>query len=423
MTKPNLLHNILALSGVQALGYLLPLITLPYVTRVLGVEAWGTVALVQVVLSYFLLVTNWGFNLSATRKVAAHRNDAKQLSKIFMATWFAQWILCLMACLVLFLFVGLIPYFEKSARYYLFGCTLIFGNVLFPVWFLNGLERMKELATLQIATRFLAVPLTFLLIAGPTDAPLLLGISGLTGILSGAMSVLWIKKNLDLSWKMPTRAQIYAELKEGSSVFLSTIWISCYTSITPIILGSVSGVSAVGYYAFADRFRSLGQSLVSPISNALFPRLSHLFSQDKQAAKALLFKSSKIILLLSASISLTLWLMTPYIVLLMGGDDFVPAIVALKWLAPLPFVISLSNILGIQIMIPNQKTYAFNRILGFCGLFSLVMVFPLIYWGGYIGASINTLIAECLVTILMVLYVWKSEIFMNSSLVRVKNEI
>ena len=413
MTKPSLLHNILALSGVQALGYLLPLITLPYVTRVLGVEAWGTVALVQVVLSYFILVTNWGFHISGTRKVAAHRNDPEKLSQIFMATWLTQWILCIAACLILFLFAR----FEKSASYYLLGSTMILGNVLFPIWFLNGLERMKELATLQILTRSIAVPLTFMLISGPKDAPLLLGISGLTGILSGALSIFWIKKNLKLRWQMPTVCLVYAEFKEGRSVFLSTVWISCYT---PIILGSVAGVSAVGYYAFADRFRNLAQSLLSPISNALFPRLSHLFVQHKQEAKLLLIQSTKIILLISSSISLMLWILAPYIVVIMGGESFEPAIAVLRWMAPLPFIISLSNILGIQIMIPNERSDAFNRILGICGFISLAMILPLIYLGSYVGASINTLITEGLVTILMAVYVWKSEIFKSSSLVRIK---
>jgi len=410
VAKPNLLHNILALSGVQALGYVLPLITMPYVTRVLGVEVWGTLALVQVVLGYFTLVTNWGFNLSATRKVAAHRSDLEKLSQIFMATWLSQWILCIVACLILILLLRYVPYFEGASRYYLLGSTLIVGNVLFPVWFLNGLERMKELASIQILARFIAVPLTFILIKDQSDGPLLLGISGFAGILAGFLSILWIKKNLHLVWKMPTIGQVYAEFKEGSSVFLSTVWISCYTTITPIILGSIAGVSAVGYYAFADRFRNLAQSILNPISQALFPRLSHLFENNQQEAKALIIQSSKIILLVSISSSLMLWLLAPYIVVMMGGESFRPAITVLRFLAPLPIVISLSNILGIQIMIPNQKTVAFNRILGVCGLLSLLMIGPLVYWRSYIGASMNTLITECLVTLFMSLYIWKSNI-------------
>jgi PST family polysaccharide transporter len=423
VTKPNLLHNILALSGVQALGYLMPLITMPYVTRTLGVDAWGTVALTQVVLGYFSLVTAWGFNLSATRKISAYRNDIEKLSQIFMSTWIAQWILCMGACLILFLFIRFVPYFEKTSSYYLFGSTLILGNVLFPIWFLNGLERMKELAVLQISTRFIAVPLTFILITSQSDAPLLLGISGFTGVLSGFLSIIWIRKNLQIRWHIPTIRQIYTEFKEGRSIFLSTIWISCYTSITPIVLDAISGVGAVAYYAFADRFRNLAQSILNPISQALFPRLSHLFAQNDEEAKGLVIKSSKLILLVSFSSSLILWLFASYIVILMGGESFRPAIAVLRWLAPLPFVISLSNILGIQIMLPNQKTHEFNKILGISGALSLFMITPLIYWQNYIGASINTLITESVVTLLMAVYIWKSEIFKNSGLQRIKNEI
>ena len=115
-----------------------------------------------------------------------------------------------------------------------------------------------------------------------------------------------------------------------------------------------------------------------------------------------------------------LWILAPYIVVIMGGESFEPAIAVLRWMAPLPFIISLSNILGIQIMIPNERSDAFNRILGICGFISLAMILPLIYLGSYVGASINTLITEGLVTILMAVYVWKSEIFKSSSLVRIK---
>ena len=423
MKKANLFHNIFALSSVQALSYILPLITLPYVTRVLGVEAWGTVALVQVVLSYFTMVTNWGFGLSGTRKVAEYRNDPNKLSEIFMATWLAQWILCVVVCFVLIGMTQYIQYFESVTIYFIFGIGIIIGNILFPVWFLNGLERMKELAGIQIFARSAAVPLTFIFIKQPNDAPLLLAITGFTGILSGALSIVWIKKTLNLKWVIPTINQIYLELKEGASIFSSTLWISCYTTITPIILGSMSGASEVGYYAFADRFKSLAQSLLVPISQSLFPRLSHLFVENVTEAKALIIKSSKFILTISLVSSLLLWIFAPYIVIAMGGESFRPAIDVLRWLAPLPFVISLSNIFGIQVMIPNKKTKAFNLILGICGAFSLITLVPFVYMKGYIGASINTLITEILVTLLMSIYLWRIKIFNKPNVTGVRNEI
>ena len=96
MNKPNLIHNIFALGSIEVTNILLPMLTVPYVTRVLGLEAWGQLAFVQIVLSYFSLVINWGFSWRATQKVSALRDDITQLSTIFMATWMAQWFLALL---------------------------------------------------------------------------------------------------------------------------------------------------------------------------------------------------------------------------------------------------------------------------------------------------------------------------------------
>ena len=415
MKNISLMHNIFALSTVQALSYVIPLITLPYVTRVLGVEAWGAVALVQVVLSYFTLVTNWGFGLSATRKVAEHRNDLNKLSEIFMATWLAQWTLFVLACVVLSGMIGFISYFESNASFYLYGIGIILGNILFPTWFLNGLERIKELAVIQIITRSIAVPLTFIFIRHPSDAPILLAITGFTAIVSGSLSIYWIKKTLNLNWILPTMRQIYDEIKEGGSVFSSTLWISCYTTLTPIILGLMADVTAVGYYSFADRFRVLAQSFLAPISQALFPRLSHLYKHDISLACSLLVRSSKVILLISLLVSVSIWILAPYIVVLMGGDNFLPSIEILRWLSPVPFVVSLSNIFGVQIMIANHKITALNQILGIVGVISICIIFPLIYLLGAVGASINTLIVEILVSGGFMLYVFNSQQLKNIS--------
>lgn len=413
--SPRLIHNIAALGSVQVVGLLLPLITLPYVTRVLGVEAWGRVALVQIILGYFGLVTNWGFALSGTRKIAAARGDNQKLSEIFMASWAAQWLLGVVAIIILVVLIMFFPFFHANALYYAFGLGVIISGVLLPVWFLNGLERMKHVATIQIATRLITVPLIFIFIQSPADAPFMIAIGAASGVLGGIFTIIWMKKNLGLVWRLPRWNQMITELKEGGVIFGSTIWIGLYTTLTPTILGVVAGPIAVGYYALADRARQLAQSALSPISHAMFPRFSHLFQNDAAQARHLLRRSAKFILLLSASASLALWLLAEYIVILLSGEEFRPAIAVLKWLAPLPFVISLSNIFGVQIMLPNHKTKAFNRILGVAGTLSLCMIYPLIKWNGAVGASLNTFITECFVTLVMGHYLWKTGFFVQSN--------
>jgi len=114
MNRPRLLHNIAALGTVQAANYLIPLITLPYLTRTLGVEAWGEVALSQVIISYFSLVTNWGFSWSAARKIAAAGDNSSHLERVFFATWLAQLVLASMMIFILLTLVVFVPYFNNN---------------------------------------------------------------------------------------------------------------------------------------------------------------------------------------------------------------------------------------------------------------------------------------------------------------------
>jgi O-antigen/teichoic acid export membrane protein len=413
-TNGSLLQNIAALGAVQVASYLLPLITLPYVTRVLGAENWGVVAFVQVVIGYFTLLTNWGFPISGPRKISAHRNESELLSDIFIATWVAQWLICVLAIVLLIVLVLFIPYFLQYSTYYFWGIGIIIGNILFPVWFLSGLEQMRQIASIQIAGRLASVPLTLILIRSPEDAPLIIAIGGMTSIVSGIISILWIQKKIELVWRWPNFKRVIEELQEGATLFASSIWIGLYTTFIPIALGLVAGNAEVGYFTLADRVRKLAQSALAPISQSLFPRMSLLFRIDVTQSRDLLLKSSRYIILSSTIISVALWLFAENIVTNLAGGEFKPAIPVLQYLAPLPFIVSLSNIFGMQIMLPNRRTKQFNQILGMAGILSLVMIFPLIFWKGAIGGAVNVVIVESFVTLAMAIYVLKSGFIRNS---------
>jgi O-antigen/teichoic acid export membrane protein len=409
-----LMDNIVALGTVQMANYILPLITLPYVTRVLGAEAWGRVAFAQMVLTYFTLVTNWGFPLSATRKVAAMRDSTTTLSEIFMASWMGQWLLAILVISILCILLLFVPFFSRDRFFYIYGLMTIAANVMFPIWFLNGLERIKEVAAIQLATRVLAVPMIFMFIDRPADAPRIIGINAATGMLAGVLSIIWMARNLRLNWRFPKMNTVLMEIKEGASIFVSTIWISLYTTLTPTILGVISGPVALGHYALADRVRTAVQGLLYPVSQALFPRMSHLFASDKPEALRLLKKSGLLIVSISGSISIVLFLLADTIVRVLAGESFIDSVVVLRWLAFLPFVIAISNIFGIQIMIPLHHKKAFNAILVSAGTMSIALIVPMVYWLGTEGAAMTTLAVELFVTILMMAYIQRSNILKAS---------
>ena len=377
---------------------------MPYLARVLGVDAWGTVALVQIVLGYFILITNWGFAWSGVRKVAAHRNNNKVLSEIFMATWTSQWLLGIISLVLLAVIVLYVPYFKKEQIFYMLGSGSIAASVMFPAWFLNGLERMKEVATIQILTRLITVPLIFIYIHVPEDAPYVIFLSTLTSIISGVLTILWIKNNIHLEWKIPSWKSVMAELKDGGIIFGSTIWISLYTTVTPMILAVLLGNTSVGYYAMADKVRLLAQSALNPILQALFPRMNHLFFNDKKAAIKLLKKIGIFIALISGIGGILIWIFSNYIIYILGGSDFNISSSVLKWMSPLPFIICVSSLASLQVLIPNKQDNKFNTVLILGGILNLIIIYPLIQYNNVVGAAQALLIVEIFVALGMWIY-------------------
>lgn len=407
MAVPRLRHNIAALGALQAANYLIPLVTLPYLTHVLGVEAFGKFALVLAVMAYFVLLTDYGFSWGATRQIAAHRDDRKVVSSVFSSTWGAQWMLALISGLLLVASIATIPFLREDALLYLVGFTLVLGNVLLPIWLLQGLERMREVATIQILGKIAALLPLFFLVENPGDVVWALALAGAGPIIGGLISLYWISRTGVVRLERPSWPSTLNALRDGGTLFLSKISISLYTMLTPLILGAISGVSAVGYFTLADRVRRAAQAMLEPISQAVFPRLSNLYPKDQSAARQLVQRSGLLVIALAAGISLFLHLAADWIVLILGGPEFGAAAGVLKWMAVLPLVMALSNIMGVQIMLPNGLSASFNKIVGGAAVFGLLIVLPLIHWRAAEGAAMATVLTEAFVALAMTGYLLK----------------
>mgnify|MGYP000887166149 CR=1 FL=1 len=398
--------NIAAMSAVQLGNYVLPLITLPYLTRVLGAETFGRVAFAQILMSYLLLLVDYGFSWSATRAVAAHRNDPDKISRIFTANWAAQWLLLALAMAIAVLTILLSDRLRPDAWLYAAAFTSVIGGALFPIWLLQGLERLEVVATLQLVTRVLALPAIFLMIAGPADGIWLLLINGIASILSGVAALAWLWRERVVRWAWPGWLELLDAIREGAPLFASRISISLYTTLVPLILGWVAGPVALGFFHLADKLRSAGQALLSPISQALFPRLSHLANTDGPAAFQLVRRSAVATTLIGGMSSGALWLLADWFVLLLGGTEFRPAAAVLRLLAPLPLIIGLSNLLGVQIMLPRGLNAAFNGILSTAAATSLALIWPMATQWGAEGAAATILLVELMVTLCMAAMLW-----------------
>ena len=405
-TLPRLRTNIAAMGLVQIGNYLIPLVTLPYLTRVLGAEAFGKVAFAQVVMAYFTLLVDYGFSWGATHQVATHRADRTTISHIFAATWAAQWLLVILAALVATITVTAADRLRPDAMLYAAAFSSVIGSALFPMWFLQGLERLEVVAAIQLITRAVAIFPTFLFVRHPSDAVLLLLIYGFAGMLAGVLSLIWMHRQSIVEWHWPRPNEMRNALRISRGLFGSRLALSLYTTLIPLILGWVAGPVALAYFNLADKLRSAAQSLLTPLSQAIFPRMIHLARTDGDAAFTLIKRSATAIISIAVFASTALWALPEWMVVLLGGVDFSPAAQVLRWLAPLPLVIGLSNILGVQIMLPNGLHRAFNVTLFCSAVVSMILIWPMTRQNGAIGAAQTMLIVEVWVTSAMAVLLW-----------------
>lgn len=408
---PRLRNNIAALGLVQISNYILPLITLPYLTRVLGVEAYGKVAFAQVVMTYFVLLVDYGFSWSATRQIAENRSNKDYLSRTFAATWAAQWLLVVLAALAAMSVVLLSDRLRPDAPLYAAAFITVVGTALFPIWFLQGLERLQVVAVLQLLARVGSLVPIFLFISQPQDAIWVLFIQGSSPVLGGVLALYWLHRESIVNWQAPTWPAILKALREGGALFGSRVAISLYTTLIPLVLGWVAGPVVLAYFSLADKLRNAAQSLLTPLSHALFPRISHLVKSNSYSAYVLIRSGALATGIVAGSASAFLWGLSEWLIVLLGGKHFLPAAEVLRWMALLPLIIGMSNILGVQIMLPKGLTRQFNVTLFSAAAIGLFLVGPMSYYFGAVGAAQTILVTEIWVAAIMGALLWRQGYF------------
>src|SRR6185312_10993664 len=286
-----LTENILALGVLQMLNYAAPLITVPYLVRVLGPAHFGLVSFAQAVVLYFDFATDYGFNFSATRAIAACGEDVASVSRIFWATFCAK---CMLMCgngLLFALLVFLVPQLRQAAALLTVTFLYVFGTTMFPLWLFQGLERLKLAAALVGTARLFTVPALFLFVRGPGDYVTAGAIQGSVEAVAAVLALPWLVKRARLIWRKPSFSDVLASLKQGWPLFLSGAALFVSTSNATVILGFTAGQTQVGYFSAADKLIKAAVAALNPICKALYPHLTGIKIRSKDRALRLIRKS------------------------------------------------------------------------------------------------------------------------------------
>lgn len=272
--KNPMVGNFISLVLLQGVNYVLPLLSYPFLFRVLGVERWGLISFGYALIQYFIMFTDFGFNLSATKYISENRNDIQKINTYLNSAMIGRIILGIISLFILILLIYCFDLFQKEALFYLLYFGMVIGNIMFPMWFFQGMETMKYITIFNLAAKLLTFMPLFIFIKGPDDyiyVPIWYGIGF---IIAGFISLYIIYKKLKMKWYIPPYNHIKKALSDSSTYFLSRASTSLFTTSNTFILGLVCGNIAVGYYSSAEKLYQAYNQMLSPLIGVLYPHVA-----------------------------------------------------------------------------------------------------------------------------------------------------
>lgn len=407
-----LLENIFSLMTIKGLEYILQFITFPYLVRVLGVTTFGSIVFAQSLIQYFTLFTDYGFNLTGPKDIAKHDNVKERgtyFTNIFWAKMFLLGISTLCFVIICWIFFQYSSY-DVSLLIVLY--VTVIGNVIFPIWFFQGIQQMQYITIVNVIARFGSVVGIFLLVQSPDDYLWAGFLQSVPPFIAGMISWYILKKNYPEIWCWPSWKGIYKTLQDARDIFVSTVAINIYTVSNTVILGFMTNVTVVGYFSAAYKIVNCVQQGMAPITQAVYPHISKIMSQDKKRALQFIRRLFYLFSGGNLVISVILFFFAKVIVHILLGNGYEESVIMLRILAVLPFVISVSNILGIQTMLPFGLHREFSKIITMSAIVNIVLGFPMIYFFSGNGTCISMVVTECFVTIAMGVELKKKQILL-----------
>ena len=379
--------NFTYLSVVQALNLLLPLATYPYLIRVLGRDTYGLYVFACGIVSYYVFVVDFGFNIVAPKEIANNRDDKRKISEIVTYVFSIKLLLALLCLLTCFALVSFIPFLHDNvALHYLCFLTCL-ANLFFPTWFFQGMEKMKYVAYINLLSRGLFTVLVFLLVKKQTDY-LWLPILNFLGVIIGGIIccyLLFVKYNIRFTAIHTEKMKYY--ITQNVPFFVSRLSNVVNNETNTILLGSLAGMNSVAYYDLAKKIMNIAVIPFTTLNEATYPYVAR--TKDMRLVAKLLLAVAIGGILLYALIAF----FSKEVILLLGGSELLgsqPVFFILGLMIPLS---GITFFLGNTVLVVMDKSGYFNK-----SVILQTMVFALLtgifilsgIWNLYTAAAIAT---------------------------------
>lgn len=393
----SLLINVLSLLAYRGTSFIFPLVTLPYLARILGVEHMGLLALGLACVMYCSTISDWGFNVYTTKDIAQHRDDKQRVTQLFWSTFNAKLILGCSTLAILLLVTWFNPAWHALFFIVLANSTVLFGQLLSFGWLMQGFEKLGKTSIISTLGQFCSIPLTFLLVKTPEDTWLAALIPGVVAFITAIITMSLVVQMRVIGFYRFEPREIMQRIKDSLHVFLAIFGANMFNNINVLILASMTSTYMVGLYNGADRLKKAANSVPEQIGNAFFPRVSHLFHKDRAAAIAATRKSISLSFLISLFIVVFTFFFADYVVRILLGAGFHDSADVLR-VAVCGFIFgNISYPAGLQILIPYGLAKQRMHVMFIVGLINIPICCLLAWQYGAIGAASSLVLSEFLV--------------------------
>ena len=396
--KYNFIMNFILTSS----QFIFPLITFPYVSRVLLVAGNGKISFAASVVNYFMMVASLGVPTYGVRACAQVRDDKKKLSKTVQEIFTINFIMTVLVSITYFICIFTVPKFQAEQGLFLINGLSIVLNLFGMNWVYQALEQYDYITFRSLFFKIVSIVLMFLLVHEQGDYIKYAAITVLAGVGSNILNFIRLHRFIEFRWE--GNYNLKRHLKPILILFAQSLAVSIYTNLDTVMLGFLKTDQDVGYYNAAVKIKSILLSLVTSLGNVLLPRMSYYAKQNlKKNFSETMLKALNFTVLLSVPLVIYFGIFSKEAIAFLAGDGYIGAVMAMQIITVAVIPNGLTGVLGVQVLtaLEKEKYVLYSVIVGAAIDFILNLSFIPQY--GAAGAALATMIAEFLVLLVQLL--------------------
>jgi len=374
---------------------------------VLGPEKFGLISFAQALVGYFVLITDYGFNLSATKDISINKNNPDIVSKIFCTVITLKLFLLILSFIVFTIIVLFLEQSPTDRIIYFFSFGIVIGQVIFPSWFFQGLEKMKFITFINILSRLIFTILIFVYVDSAVDYIYVPLITSVGFIIGGAASLVISFKYFNVKFTTPSLAELIQQLKSGLTIFITSLSSNIIASSGIFVLGLFQSREVVGYYSAIEKLAKAFVNIFSPITQAIFPHVSFQFARSKAAGKEVILKIGKYTMLLAMLIVLMMVVFNREIVALLYDLKFVEYSYLLIYFGIWLLFGVLNNFIGIQFLVGSGNSTVYSKAFAIASACTLAIFIFFTQQYSFKAIVGGILFGEVMLTLLMTFFIYK----------------